>query len=77
MLLDAVLLGLPLGLLGGAVGGLRSGRPVATGWMLAAVGLVLGLLGTGGWRLAEVLKERGTVLPGALFDAASVSGPSR
>ena len=25
---------------------------------------------------AEVLKERGTVLPGALFDAASVSGSS-
>ncbi len=57
VLMDAVLLGLPLGLVAAAIGLFRPGRPVGGGGVLAAVVLVLGVLGSGVWRLAEVLKE--------------------
>jgi len=57
VLLDAVLLGGPLGLLLAAAAAFRSPRPVRPGLTLAALGILLGLLGSGGWRLATVLAE--------------------
>jgi hypothetical protein len=57
VLLDAVLLGVPLGLVAVALALFRPPREVRPGLTIAALGVLLGLLGSGGWRLAEVLGD--------------------